>query len=78
MRRVRKDILTTGEVANICNISINTVIKCFDKGLLKGFKIPGSSHRRVLPRDLINFLEENKIPYDEAVLREFQTSMKNP
>ena len=47
-----KTVYTTGEVAQICNISQQTVIRCFDNGRLGGFKVPGSDHRRI-PRDLL-------------------------
>ncbi len=59
-----KSVFTTGEVAKICNISQQTVIRCFDSGRLRGFRVPGSRFRRV-PRDqLITFMQENDIPLD--------------
>ena len=36
----QKDILTTGEVAAICNVAPRTVSKWFDSGQLKGYRIP--------------------------------------
>lgn len=39
--------LTTGEVAEMCGMSQQTVIRQIDRGFLKGFRIPGSTHRRV-------------------------------
>lgn len=60
-----KSVFTTGEVADICNISQQTVIRCFDNGRLKGFRVPGSRFRRI-PRDsLIQFMKENDIPLDQ-------------
>ena len=60
-----KSVFTTGEVAEICNISQQTVIRCFDNGRLKGFRVPGSKFRRI-PRDsLIQFMKENDIPLDQ-------------
>jgi excisionase family DNA binding protein len=60
-----KAVFTTGEVARICNVSQQTVIRCFDKGQLKGFRVPGSRFRRI-PRDkLIAFMRENAIPLDK-------------
>ena len=35
-----KDVLTTGEVAKICNVASRTVSKWFDSGQLKGYRIP--------------------------------------
>ena len=57
-----KDILTTSEVARICNVSSSTVIKWIDSGVLKGFKIPGSKTRRVTRKDLLEFMNEYGIP----------------
>jgi excisionase family DNA binding protein len=57
-----KSVYTTGEVARICKVSQQTVIRCFDSGRLRGFRVPGSRFRRI-PRDsLIQFMKENDIP----------------
>jgi excisionase family DNA binding protein len=59
-----KSLFTTGEAAGICNISQQTIIRCFDSGRLDGFRIPGSRFRRI-PRDnLIKFMKDNGIPLD--------------
>lgn len=42
--------LTTGEAARICRVSQQTIIRCFDDGRLKGYRVPGSRFRRI-PRD---------------------------
>ncbi len=57
-----KTVFTTGEVADICGISQQTVIRCFDKGRLKGFRVPGSKFRRVPRPELIAFMKANSIP----------------
>ena len=57
-----KSVFTTGEVADICNISQQTVIRCFDNGRLKGFRVPGSKFRRVPRESLIAFMKANDIP----------------
>jgi len=59
---LQKSIFTTGEVAEICNISQQTVIRCFDSGRLKGFRVPGSRFRRIPRESLIQFMKENDIP----------------
>ena len=60
-----KAVYTTGEVARICGISQQTVIRCFDTGRLRGFRVPGSRFRRI-PRDqLLHFMKENNIPLDK-------------
>ncbi len=59
-----KQVFTTGEVAEICKVSQQTIIRCFDSGKLGGFRVPGSKFRRI-PRDaLIAFMKENNIPLD--------------
>lgn len=59
-----KNLFTTGEAAEICNISQQTIIRCFDSGKLDGFRIPGSRFRRI-PRDnLVKFMKDNGIPLD--------------
>lgn len=64
-----KNLFTTGEAAEICNISQQTIIRCFDSGKLDGFRIPGSRFRRI-PRDnLIKFMKENGIPLDNLDMR---------
>ena len=59
-----KDLFTTGEAAEVCKVSQQTIIRCFDSGRLEGFRIPGSKFRRI-PRDsLVKFMKLNKIPLD--------------
>jgi len=59
-----KTVFTTGEAAKICKVSQQTIIRCFDNGTLKGFRVPGSRFRRI-PRDqLFAFMKENGIPTD--------------
>lgn len=57
-----KEVFTTGEVAEVCQISQQTVIRCFDSGRIKGFRVPGSKFRRVPRESLIQFMKENGIP----------------
>lgn len=59
-----KTVFTTGEAAKICKVSQQTIIRCFDSGQLKGFRVPGSKFRRI-PRDILfRFMKENGIPTD--------------
>lgn len=59
-----KTVYTTGEAAKICKVSQQTIIRCFDSGQLKGFRVPGSRFRRI-PRDVLyRFMKENGIPTD--------------
>jgi len=59
-----KDILTTGEVAKICNVAPRTVSKWFDSGQLQGYRIPGSKDRRIPLNALIRFMKTHHIPLD--------------
>jgi excisionase family DNA binding protein len=59
-----KSLFTTGEAAGICNISQQTIIRCFDSGRLDGFRIPGSRFRRIPRENLIKFMKDNGIPLD--------------
>lgn len=63
-RWAEKDIFTTGEAAQVCNVSQQTIIRCFDSGRLNGFRVPGSRFRRIPREDLIRFMRENDIPTD--------------
>jgi two-component system, OmpR family, response regulator len=59
-----KAVFTTGEAAEVCKVSQQTIIRCFDSGRLRGFRVPGSRFRRI-PRDaLLAFMKENGIPPD--------------
>ena len=59
-----KTVFTTGEAAKVCKVSQQTIIRCFDNGTLKGFRVPGSRFRRI-PRDqLYAFMKDNGIPTD--------------
>ena len=59
-----KTVFTTGEAAKICKVSQQTIIRCFDSGQLRGFRVPGSRVRRI-PRDVLyRFMKENGIPTD--------------
>lgn len=59
-----KSLFTTGEAAEICNISQQTIIRCFDSGRLDGFRIPGSRFRRIPRENLVKFMKDNGIPLD--------------
>lgn len=61
---IEKDVLTTGEVAKICNVAPRTVSKWFDTGSLKGYRIPGSKDRRIPVSQLVKFMKAHGIPFD--------------
>jgi excisionase family DNA binding protein len=60
----QKAVYTTGEAAEVCKLSQQTIIRCFDSGQLQGFRVPGSKFRRI-PRDsLVRFMKDNNIPLE--------------
>lgn len=59
-----KRVFTTGEAAEVCKVSQQTIIRCFDAGRLGGFRVPGSKFRRIPRNDLIRFMKANNIPLE--------------
>jgi excisionase family DNA binding protein len=59
-----RNVLTTGDVAKICNVAPRTVSKWFDSGQLRGYRIPGSKDRRIPINELIRFMKANNMPTD--------------
>ncbi len=57
-----KKVFTTGEAAEVCKVSQQTIIRCFDSGRLQGFRVPGSKFRRIPRDELLRFMRENDIP----------------
>lgn len=64
MEERMKSVFTTGEAAKICKVSQQTIIRCFDNGQLKGFRVPGSRFRRIPREALYKFMKDNGIPTD--------------
>ncbi len=61
---IMKTVFTTGEAAKVCKVSQQTIIRCFDNGQLKGFRVPGSRFRRIPREALYKFMKDNGIPTD--------------
>lgn len=61
----KKDVLTTGQVAQLCKVAPRTVTKWFDSGQLRGYRIPGSKDRRIPLNELVRFMKEHDIPMQE-------------
>lgn len=59
-----KQIFTTGEAAELCSVSQQTIIRCFDNGRLNGFRVPGSRFRRIPRSDLLVFMKKNGMSSD--------------
>src|SRR5690606_35414984 len=62
-----KDVLTTGEVAKICNVAPRTVSKWFDSGALHGERIPGSKDRRIPLNQLLRFMKLHGMPLNNLL-----------
>lgn len=56
------DVLTTGEVAEICGVNFRTVLRWIDRGVLQAYRLPGRGDRRVLRDELHRFMLDNGIP----------------
>lgn len=62
-------VFTTGQVARIFSVNINTVIKWFDEEKLSGFRLPRSNERRIYRESVEGFMDEHGISRD--LLTEF-------
>jgi len=58
--------LTTSEAAKLAGVSIQTIIRQFDEGALRGFVVPGSAHRRIPASHLREWMAKNRIPTQEV------------
>lgn len=68
---MKNGVYSTGEAARICRISINKIIRCFDSGKLKGFRVPNSKFRRIPRDELLRFMRDNGLP------EEWQNELNN-
>lgn len=62
-----KEIYTTGEASKILGVSLQTIIRNFDTGDLKGFQIPGSKHRRIQKKALCEYAKNEGLPAKEML-----------
>jgi len=60
----QKDVLTTGQVARICQVAPRTVSKWFDSGELRGYRVPGSRERRIPKKELLRFMRAYGFPME--------------
>lgn len=61
---------TTGDVARVCGVSQQIVIREFDRGNLTGFRVPGSRFRRITRIGLLLWMDANNIP--QTFLTDYQ------
>ncbi len=62
-----KEFLTTGEAAQLVNISRSTISRNFDKGLFQGKKNPITGERMISRESLIAFLKQYNLPFDALI-----------
>jgi len=60
---VNNGVFTTGEAAKICRVSQQTIIRIFDSGQLKGFRVPGSKFRKIPRQELKRYCRTTGIPF---------------
>ena len=56
-----------GEAARACYISTTTIKKFFDEGEIEGYRINGSGPRKIPHKNLLEFMEEHNLPFDELI-----------
>lgn len=59
-----KEVMTTGDVARLCRVTIRTVIKWFEQGRLEGYRLPGSRDRRFTRPAVQRFLRASGMPVE--------------
>ncbi|MDO6693199.1 response regulator [Aliiglaciecola sp. 3_MG-2023] len=65
--------LTTGDIAEYCDVNLRTVIRWIDKGSLKGYKLPGRGNNRVTVDNFVLFLKQNNMPVPPELLPKSKT-----
>lgn len=60
------DFLTSGKVARMFGVSVGTVIKWCNKGLLPCVRFPGSSNRRIKFSDVEDFAADYDFPLNKS------------
>lgn len=66
--RAGKGSLTTGQIADLCEVASRTVCKWIDSGRLRGYRIPGTQDRRVHRDRLVEFLVAGGMPVPPGLL----------
>jgi len=69
-----KRVFTTGQVARIFSVNINTVIKWFDEGKLDGFRLPRSNERRIYRNSVQAFMSKHDI--SPSLLRDYDEELR--
>ena len=72
-----KSALTTWDVARYCHVAPTTVSRWIKKGYLQAYTTPGG-HHRILLGDFRTFLEQNRMPIDDAFFSEAEPARLQP
>lgn len=67
-----KKVLTSGEVARLCNVNFRTVLRWIERGDLVAYKLPGRGDNRIRRDDFLEFIAVNQMPLPD----EFQPDTK--
>ncbi|MFH1421884.1 MAG: response regulator [Planctomycetota bacterium] len=67
-----KKILTTGDVAKLCCVTVNTVVKWGESGELEMFRVPCSGARRFNGEKVIEFLKKHGFPYPQEEAKDIK------
>ncbi|VAW87402.1 hypothetical protein MNBD_GAMMA18-74 [hydrothermal vent metagenome] len=62
-----KKNLTTGDIANYCDVHVRTVIRWIERGKLKAYQLPGRGDNRVKLEDFLAFLDTHGMPVPEEL-----------
>ncbi|MEZ6042003.1 MAG: response regulator [Planctomycetaceae bacterium] len=58
----KKQVLTSGEVAKLCNVNFRTVLRWIERGELPAYKLPGRGDNRIRVDDFIEFASQHHMP----------------
>jgi len=70
-----KPVLTTGDVAKYCGVSLSTVFRWIKEGYLPAYTTPGG-HHRILLSEFRAFLERNEMPIHKAFFAEAEAKRR--
>ncbi|MCA9084389.1 MAG: response regulator [Planctomycetaceae bacterium] len=57
-----KQVLTSGEVAKLCNVNFRTVLRWIERGDLPAYKLPGRGDNRIRVEDFMEFVSAHQLP----------------
>lgn len=60
--------LSLGKVASYCGVTRKTILRWVQDGLIESFSLP-SGHNRVLPEQVVAFLQKNNMPVPPELLQ---------